>query len=522
MSDETRAEPWPDEQNRQLRGRISELEEEVARVRRSLENAETALKAYKDPIAMLRHSMDEAPIGFALYTDEMRYRVVNKSLAQMHGIPAEDHIGRTVEEVVPHRAPSLREAFRQVTETRRPLLNWETSWETTGEPRGMRYYSERWYPLFTTEGRIYSVYCTVTDITAQKRTEEELLVSRERLLLAQSSAGIATYDWNLRENVGHGSREFNPLYGLPAGDIGPSLEEWLQLIHPEDRERVQAEREQTRLGGDPCDSEFRVVWPDGTVHWLLARGKLLRDSEGKPIRMVGVNMDITERKRAEAALATSRDEIRSLAANLLTAQEDAHRKLSSEVHNQICQDLASIAIELGGCAATPPPPGDMASRLKALQARVIQAASDARHIALQLHSPVLDDLGLVIALRELCNQGSDLAPGIAFEFESGVLPEVVPPGVASCVYHIAQESLQNIAKHSKARHAWVSLACSKRTIALTISDDGIGFDTRMTRGNGGLGLIGMEERVRSVNGKLTITAQPVSGTRVALEVPMTE
>ena len=521
MSDETQTEPSPHEQNRQLRGRISELEAELARVRRSLEVAETTLKAHQDPIAMLRHSMDQAPIGFALYTDEMRYRVVNKSLAEMNGIPAEDHIGRTVEEVVPHRAPRLRDAFRQVTDTRRPLLNWETNWETTAEPGQMRYYSERWYPLFTTEGRIYAVYCSVTDITAQKRAEEELLASRERLALAQSSAGVATYDWNLRENVGHGSREFNPLYGLPPSDIGPSIEEWLQLIHPEDRERVRAEREQTRQGGDPCDSEFRVVWPDGTVHWLLARGKLLRDSEGKPIRMVGMNMDITERKRAEAALATSHNEIRALAGNLLTSQEDEHRKLYREVHDQICQDLASIAIELGGCAAKPAPSGDMAIRLKALQARVVQAASDTRQIALQLHSPVLDDLGLVIALQELCKRGSDLAPGIAFEFNSSALPEVVPPEVATCVYHVAQECIQNIAKHSGARHAWVALTYSHRAIVLTITDDGIGFDPRMTGGNRGLGLIGMEERVRSVKGKLAITAQPVSGTRIALEVPMT-
>jgi two-component system cell cycle sensor histidine kinase/response regulator CckA len=312
MSDETLPAP-SDEQNRQLRTRISELEEEVARVRRSLETAETALKAHSDPIAMLRRSMDQAPIGFALYTDEMRYRVVNKCLAEMNGIPAEDHIGRTVEEVVPRRAGLLREAFRQVTETRKPLLNWETNYETAGEPRRLRYCSERWYPLFTTEGRIYGAYCSVTDITAQKRAEEELRVSQQRLLLAQSAAGVATYDWDLRENVGHGSREFNPLYGLPASDIGPSIDEWLQLIHPEDRERVLAEREQTRDGGDPCDSEFRVVWPDGSLHWLLAKGKLLRDSEGNPIRMVGVNMDITERKRAEAALRESEERFRNMA-----------------------------------------------------------------------------------------------------------------------------------------------------------------------------------------------------------------
>src|SRR5271155_2578539 len=125
MSDEIQAEPSPDEQNRQLRTRVSELEQELARVQRSLETAETALAGHRDPIALIRHSMDQAPIGFALYTDELRYRVVNKCLAEMNGIPVEEHTGRTVEEVVPHRAALLREAFRQVTETRKPLLNWE-------------------------------------------------------------------------------------------------------------------------------------------------------------------------------------------------------------------------------------------------------------------------------------------------------------------------------------------------------------------------------------------------------------
>ena len=313
MNDESLPEPSPDEQNRQLRARVSELEEELVRARRLLENAEASLNARSEPIAMLRHSMDQAPIGFALYTDELRYQVVNKVLAEMNGLPAADHIGRTVEEVVPHRAAQLREAFRLVNEMRGPLLNREVSYETPGDPMQLRYCSERWYPLFTKEGRIYGVYSTITDITAHKRAEEDLRVSRERLLLAQSSAGVATYDWNLRENVGHGSREFNPLYGLPPSDVGPSLDEWYRLIHPDDRERVRAERERTREGGDPCDSEFRVVWPDGTIHWLLAKGKLLRDSDGTPIRMVGVNMDITARKHAETALRESEERFRNMA-----------------------------------------------------------------------------------------------------------------------------------------------------------------------------------------------------------------
>lgn len=161
--------------------------------------------------------------------------------------------------------------------------------------------------------RISELEEEIARVRRSRDVDEELRASQERLKLAQSAAGFATYDWDLRENVGHGSPEFNPLYGLPSNEIGPSIDEWLQLIHPEDRDRMREERNQTRDGGDPCDSEFRVVWPDGTIHWLLSKGKLLRDSEGNPIRMLGINVDITERKRAQAALRESEQRFRDMA-----------------------------------------------------------------------------------------------------------------------------------------------------------------------------------------------------------------
>jgi signal transduction histidine kinase len=92
--------------------------------------------------------------------------------------------------------------------------------------------------------------------------------------------------------------------------------------------------------------------------------------------------------------------------------------------------------------------------------------------------------------------------------------------VAACLYRIAQESLQNTARHSSARHGSVALTWQDRTILLMITDDGVGFDPQAARQNGGLGIIGMEERARSVNGKLTIAAEPGSGTRIALEVSL--
>ncbi len=109
------------------------------------------------------------------------------------------------------------------------------------------------------------------------------------------------------------------------------------------------------------------------------------DDKGTCTNLVGSVHDVTERKRAAEDLAKSRNEIRAHAARLVTAQEDERRRLSIEVHDQICQDLASIAIELGGCAAKPPRSEDVADRLRALQARVVKAADEAGHIAYRLH-----------------------------------------------------------------------------------------------------------------------------------------
>jgi PAS domain S-box-containing protein len=235
---------------------------------------------------------------------------------------------------------------------------------------------------------------------------------------------------------------------------------------------------------------------------------------------MGIGQDITERKRAAEDLAASRDEIRAHAARLVTAQEDERRRLSIEVHDQICQDLASIAIELGGYAAKPPRREDVAARFRALQARVVKAAHEAGHIAYQLHPSVLDHLGLPSALQDLCNQFAKRAPAIALEFTSGTLPPSVPREVAACLYRIAQESLQNAARHSSAKNGSIALAWQAGTMVLMITDDGVGFDPQAARENGGLGIIGMEERARSVNGKLTIAAEPGSGTRIVLEVPL--
>ena len=259
-------------------------------------------------------------------------------------------------------------------------------------------------------------------------------------------------------------------------------------------------------------AEGQSVWEERLLPEFGAQGTI------ESILVIG--RDITQRRRLENETQKHAQEVRALAANLLTVQEEERRRVSRDLHDRICQQLAALAIDIGSLAADPQPPRDAQSRLRGLQARVIKASEETRHIAYELHPSMLDDLGLAASLRELCKAFSNRHPATKLAVNVGSVQIPVSREVASCLYRVTQESLTNIAKHSRAKHASVSLSLENRAVMLTIADDGAGFDLAASKGHGGLGLIGMEERARLVNGKLTIAAQPGKGTRVALEVPL--
>jgi PAS domain S-box-containing protein len=165
------------------------------------------------------------------------------------------------------------------------------------------------------------VIALVEDITDKRTAEEALRISEGRLRLAQQAARMGTFEWNIQNGVNTWTPELETLYGLPAGGFGGTQSDFENRLHPEDREIVAKLIEHSFLTGEPARGEWRIVWPDASVHWIDSRWQVLRNENGKPVRMLGVNVDATERKLAEQALVKANRTLEKQASMLQSREE---------------------------------------------------------------------------------------------------------------------------------------------------------------------------------------------------------
>ncbi len=166
---------------------------------------------------------------------------------------------------------------------------------------GTSFWAEYWSHPIRKNGRIAGRVVTLIDVSDRKRTEEALRESEELLQLALESSHIGSWSWDLNENALVWDHFIHPIFGLEPGTFGGRFEDFLALVHDDDRDRVRQQVGACVKHGEPFNSEYKVVWPDASVHWLASRGMVHRDRPGVP-RMVGVCWEVTERRRAEDVL----------------------------------------------------------------------------------------------------------------------------------------------------------------------------------------------------------------------------
>jgi PAS domain S-box-containing protein len=294
-------------ENEELRRRLEEVEEAVRALRAGevdavLVEAERAqvftLETPDKPYQLL---VERMPHGAATLTAEGAIISCNRRFADLLRRPLHSLLGKPIDAFVTPDSRSLLEA----------LLREGRTVEAQGEVILQR---DDATPVAVylgvsalREGAL-GLCLMVTDLTEQRhylelqRTQEALRASEERLELAQRAGRIGTFEWNIRTGVVSWSPTKENLYGLPVGGFGGRYEDWKQAVHPDDRDRAEAERRRAVAERTELDTEFRIVRPDGETRWITTKGKVFYGSDGEPVSMLGVSMDITDRKRTEEAL----------------------------------------------------------------------------------------------------------------------------------------------------------------------------------------------------------------------------
>jgi signal transduction histidine kinase len=255
--------------------------------------------------------------------------------------------------------------------------------------------------------------------------------------------------------------------------------------------------------------EARLVW---LVALAITAGLLISLVCGWYI----LRLERQGRQRYQA-LARSRRELEGLSARLVEAQEQERRSISRELHDEVGQTLGALLVEVGQLSKVVPPEDRVAqaqiTHIKSVAETAVKAVRD---IALLLRPPMLDDLGLVPALewqaREISRR-SDMEVDVHSEQVS----EALPDEIKVCVYRLVQEALNNAASHASTKTAKVTVTQASDKINVEIADNGSGFDAVRSRG---MGILGMEERVKRLGGTLTIDSGPGRGTTVKAELPL--
>ena len=433
----------------------------------------------------------------------------NKGAERLFGYTATEAIGRNISFLsTPDRPDDGVNLLKKILEGE-VVRNYETVRVT--KDGALVEVSVTISPILNAEGRIVGASGISRDITERKRAEDALRISVERLKLAQWAAHVGTFDFDIRTGTDTWTPETEALYGLPPGGFGGTLASFENLIHPDDRQRIIELARKTITTGEATDGEWRTVWPDGSVHWIAGRAQVIRDESGEPVRMLGVNIDITEGKRAEEALL-------GMTRKLVEAQEQERATIARELHDDITQRVALLAMELEQIPEHCQTPTQLRNRAHELSNRAKEISSDIQSLSRELHSSALELLGFEAGMRSWCKEFGQRQK-LQIAFQSHDVPQL-PREISLCLFRVLQEALQNAAKHSAAEQIAVKLLENSGEIHLMVSDSGKGFDIEAPERNRGLGLTSMQERVRLVNGIITIESEVGRGTTIHVHVPL--
>jgi len=354
----------------------------------------------------------------------------------------------------------------------------------------------------------------INDVTEREEMKELLETALHRSKDAQEIAHVGHWEADLLTGISTWSEEAFRIYGIEPGTEEGSYELFLRHLHPEDFERVKGITGRSMQTAESFSYHHRIITAAGKVKHILAVGEYLCNGAGKPVRLFGVALDVTELKEKEQQLIQSENQIRNFARHLNHIQEEERAHIAREIHDELGQQLAGIKIGLSEIVKKKNNSSDHAGEMiKDVDA----AIRSMRKIATELRPGILDSLGLIPSIEWLATE-FERKTKIKCQVEMNLRKVKFEKDLSNCFFRICQEALTNISKHAGANKVTISMWQKKKELILTITDNGKGMTSRKLANPFSMGLLGMRERASGIGGSLQIASKKNKGTAIELKV----
>lgn len=478
---------------------------ELRKSNRTLEERTALLQANEE---LLKTFVERVPAAVAMLDRELRYLQVSDRWCTVYSLNALQLLGRSHLEIF----PDLPERWKQIL--RRGLAGEslraeEDRWDRAdGSTQWLRWEIRPWGSRdYLPEG----ILILAEDITDRKLTGQKLQESEERFRLVANTAPVMIWMSGTDKLCNYFNQKWLEFTGRTLEmEIGNG---WTEGVHHDDLNHCMETYMNAFDRREAFQMRYRLRRRDGEYRWLLDNGVPRFNLDGSFAGYIGSCIDITEIKLAEEALA-------DMGRKLIQAQEQERTWIARELHDDINQRIAVLAIELDKCGQEiTTGEREWRDRLHDIQSRLIEMGRDIQALSHRLHSSHLNYLGLAIAAKNFCKELSE-QQNVVIEFNHTGIAGKIPEEVALCLFRVLQEALHNAVKHSGVRTFTVDLEEKPGEIQLTVSDPGAGFDQQDAMNQHGLGLISMRERLQMVSGQLLISSRPGRGTIVIARAPV--
>jgi PAS domain S-box-containing protein len=464
-------------------------------------------EAKRDEEVRFRHAAIVESSDDAIIAKDLNCLIVSWNIGaqRIFGYTEQEALGQPIAIIIP---PELWDEEKQILARVRagaPVEHYETTRVTkTGKKVAV---SLTISPIRDSAGKLLGFCKLAHDITERKQAEEALRESDERFRKTFRDAGVGMVIVSPDGRYLAANRKFCECLGYTEEELLTKTVQSITL--PEDWPTFAEKLTETLTHGSSFQwVQKRCLHKSGRIVYTENSASLIRNRDGSPQFFVADVLDVTSRKEAEEALS-------EMTRKLVQAQEQERARIARELHDDINQRLAILGFGLDQLKDNP---SEIESRVRELRRLTTVLASDVEALSHDLHSSHLEYLGVVAGIQSWCREFGERQE-MKIEYRHNMQTRLSSE-IGLCLFRVLQEALHNAAKHSGVKRVEVQLQDESGEIHLTVSDLGRGFDLRAVNQGKGLGLTSMRERVRLVNGKITIESQPMGGTTIHVRVPL--